>query len=269
MVRNFFTLVIFVVFISCSSDTVSKSDIIDDEKFMEVLKDFHKAEGLIIISRLYDKKNKHDTISLYNYILKKHNISREEFDKTINYYTNHTEEYVPFYDSINNYFLAKKKELEIQLEEDLEKMSPKEQFASKNLWTKKQDWVFSTSKKTDDIKLDFSILTNYKGKYVLSVDVFTSPNLKDIEKRVSLFVNYKDGSKDEATNIKKSIYLKNKKYKHIEVSINTDKNKKVKSISGIVIRFSKDEKRHFHLRNTEIRYIYKKNKKENRQLKIK
>ncbi len=250
MIKHLFIFAVLLIFISCSSDSISKKDIIEDEKFYEILKDFHKSGGIITVARLNDKKHKNDTISPYNYILKKHNISREDFDKTISYYSIHAQEFLPFYDSINNYFLSQKKELEVLMEEQLSKMSPKEQFASKNLWQKKQEWILRGVPKDNPFK--FKVNTNFQGEYIVSFSVFTSPSLPSVEKRIILTVNYKDGTSEIAKTITKT---KLKKYKKIKVSIKTNKNKKVESISGFIISSVKDEKIHFHLKDIEIKFI--------------
>lgn len=253
MARNFFIFLILFVFSNCSSDTIKKSEIIDDDEFIEVLKDFHKSVGIINIAKLNDKKNKNDTISPYNYILKKHNISREKFDKTVQYYANNTEEYIPFYDSINSYFLKEKTKLEKQLEEDLKKMTPKAKFALKNLWTKKQEFIFNGIPKNN--KLKFEIKTKHQGEYILVFDVFSKPKLPIFGSRIEFFATYTDGTIQKSKKRKKTNSPKNKKYDHIKLFLKTDKNKKLKTISGTIIKYKENEKRHFHLKDIEIRFV--------------
>lgn len=250
MLKHFYIFVAIFVFIGCSSNKISKKDIINDGEFYEVLKDFHKAGGIITVARLNDKTHKNDTISPYNYILKKHNISRADFDKTISYYSTHTKEFLPFYDSINNHFLAQKKELELLMEKQLSKMSPKEHFASKNLWTKKQEWILKSIPPENPFK--FNIPTSFQGKYVITANVFMKPNLPEVEKRMVLTANYKDGSSETAKN---AINTKLGKYKKIKISIITDEKKKLKSISGFIISSVKGEKKYFHLKEIEIKYM--------------
>ena len=256
MQRLLYILLGISLLASCSTNKVNKSEIINDDEFIEVLKDFHKSEGIISIAKLNNKTHKNDTISPYNYILKKHNVSRAKFDKTLKYYSNHTSEYIHLYDSINIFFSLKQKELEMQIEEDLKKMTPKQQFASKNLWPKKQEWVLKSIPKNNPFK--FNLNTSFQGKYVLSANVFTSPNIPTIEKRVELLVNYQDGTSEKSHNILKTKW---KNYKRLVATIVTNKNKKVKSISGNIITYIKGEKRHFHLKNIEIKYINKENRK--------
>lgn len=260
MLRLFFLLVLFSIFINCSSDIVKKRDIIEDDKFQELLIDFHKAEGIITIAKLNSKKKKNDTISPYNYILKKHNISRHKFDKTIEYYSNHTEEYVVFYDSINNYFLKQKKDIEELIEVDTEKIKATRLYEKKNLWDKKREWKLDGISKKELLK--FNIPVERHGIYTIIYDVQTKLKFENFKERITIFVNYEDGTSKSSDKVKITDNLKKEKlkgYKHIELSIKTNKNKKLKSISGYIINYKLKAKQNFHIKNIEIKYKEKKN----------
>jgi len=138
MIRLLSLLVIFSMFISCSPDVIKKKDIIEDDNFRDLLIDLHKAEGVITIAKLSIKQNKNDTISPYNFVLKKHNVSRLEFEKTIKYYANHTEEYKLFYDSITSYFDKKKNELELEIKSSFKNVDIKKKAVEKSLKMKEQ-----------------------------------------------------------------------------------------------------------------------------------
>lgn len=260
MLRTLLLLITLSLFIGCSSDTIKKRNILDDDKFRELLIDLHKAEGIITIANLNKKGNKNDTISPYNSVLKKHNVSRSEFDRTIEYYSSHTEEYIVFYDSINNYFLKQKEDIEKLVENDRKESRATRLYEQKNLWNKKTEWKLDSIPEKGFFK--FNISTKRNGIYKIIFDVQTRPKFENFKERVIINANYNDGTSESSNKVKITNNLKKKDlkyFKHIELSIKTNKNKKLKSISGHIISYKPKEKQYFNIKNIEIKYKEKKN----------
>lgn len=93
-----FFLVLFVT--SCSFFVPKEEGVIDEEKFIDVLVDIHFADAVIIVKG-YRHSNDSTTIDLfYDDVLKKHNISRNALNKTINYYSKNINEYDRLYDKV-------------------------------------------------------------------------------------------------------------------------------------------------------------------------
>ncbi len=236
MFKTFIYIILIIALFSCS-DSVKKRDIINEDIFFNLLIDMHKADGIISDMNL-TKDKKSDSISVYNSVLKKNNVSREDFDKTIKYYSLHTDEYLLIYDSLENLFDS------IQSELTKKRIN--------NLWNKNQKWSFNTL----DFKnpLDFDIKEKKYGEYILKAGIFVAPYDEHLEKKIKLYANYDDESVDSSTNIKKIKDLKQNNYEFLTAKIITDKRKTLKSISGTVIKFDNTEKKRIQVKDIELLY---------------
>ncbi len=76
----------------------------EDDIFINVLIDLHMADGIMSSTNIRQDSKNIDSVSLYNYVLKKNDVSRIQFVKTVEYYTLHPEEYAVFYDSVERHF---------------------------------------------------------------------------------------------------------------------------------------------------------------------
>lgn len=236
MDKIFFYIIVLTILFSCS-DSVSKREIINEDDFFNLLIDMHKADGIISDLNL-TKNKKSDSVSVYNSVLKKHNISREYFDKTIKYYSKHTEEYLLIYDSLENYF------------DSIQSMLTKKR--TNNLWKKKEQWSFNTFEFKNP--LDFNIKTKKHGQYFLEYDISEIPEDTILTSRIKMFANYSDDSKDSAVNVEKTKSLRGKDFEHIKININTDKRKKLNSISGNILDFDNSKKAGVRIKNIELHF---------------
>lgn len=246
----FFNLLI----ISCNdSSKVRKSEIISDNEFIDILIDLHKADGIIISSDLRNKNKERDSISLYNYVLKKHNVSRLKFSKTVKYYSIHIEEYNLFYDSINNYFTDLQENLKKEIEKEKEKLKEdrKKQKDPENLWVLKDTWELPKDGETNPIA--FKIQAKKHGTYTLQASIKIFRDDKSVNQRMTIIANYKDGSKDMNS---AGSMIKDERFERYEVSINTNKNKALKSISGWILDHSKGTKsKHISVKNIKLKFV--------------
>jgi hypothetical protein len=97
-------LIIFLFFFISACD---KGPPIPEEKFIKVYVDF-----LIIQDTSTAETFSLDSIKTF--VFKRHNISPEQYDKTINYYNSQPEKWVAFFDSATAYAEGLKKEAEKQ-----------------------------------------------------------------------------------------------------------------------------------------------------------
>ncbi len=95
-----YILLIIALFLFTQCDNSDKKDIIEQDKFIDILVDIHIADAIISNKGFYDGNLKDSTKSYYNYVLKKHNISRASFDKSMEYYSKDTESYLKLYDKV-------------------------------------------------------------------------------------------------------------------------------------------------------------------------
>jgi len=93
----FFVLLLINIFSCSKADLPTYSQDIDKDTLIEILVDIHLADAMLAEKQLFDKNFEDTKISYYNYVYKKHNITRVEFNKTIEYYSYNPAEYVTIY----------------------------------------------------------------------------------------------------------------------------------------------------------------------------
>ncbi len=91
-------LFLLMFFVECESS--DNYEIIDEDKFITILADLHFTDAFMANKGFYDGNLKDSTTSYYNYVLKKHNISRASFDHSMAYYSKSTEKYLQIYDKV-------------------------------------------------------------------------------------------------------------------------------------------------------------------------
>ncbi len=95
-----YILLIFTLFCLSDCKKSEDKDIVPEDKFIDVLVDIHIADAVMSDKGLYDGSLKDVKKSYYHYVLKKHNLSRQSFDKSLEYYSQHGEVYVKMYDKV-------------------------------------------------------------------------------------------------------------------------------------------------------------------------
>ncbi len=249
-------IIISIIFIlGCNSgDKIRKKDILKKKEFISVLIDIHKADGIIQFKNLQEKNKTTDSASLYNYVLKKHNVSREKFRKTIDYYTVHNEDYLIIYDSVQSYFNKKEKELQFAADTDRkkEKESVKKNLKdTADLWNLKKEWNLPEDGKKNPIP--FKIITDKQGIYILKARIKVFKDDGSVNQRMTIIANYTDGTKDVNSN---GTMVKDGEFGNFDVSIITNKKKKLKYISGWLFDHSKGTKsKHVQIRDVSLKRI--------------
>jgi len=254
MVRIFLIFLVVSLFLSCSeSDEIKKRDIIDDDVFLNLLIDMHQAEGVISASNIKLNRRKRDSVSIYNFVLKKHNVSRQDFNNTVKYYTFHTDEYLVFYDSINSHFKAVNSEIKAELEKE-RKIKQEEALKKKdtlNLWKLKNEWILPDDGEKNPIA--YKIIRKKHGQYKLKAKIKIFRDDKSVNQRMTIIANYTDGTKDINS---AGTIVKDGKFEVYTVSVSTNKNKELKSISGWILDHSKNTgKKHAHVKDISLKYI--------------
>ncbi len=265
--NKYFIILIFILILhSCSDQNDKKSKVLDKNDFIAVLIDLHIAEGLIEKRHIDIKNSLKDSISISNSILRNKHISKNDFIKTLEYYSTRTDEYLVIYDSIRAILNRKEGILDNLVEEKkanknlLAKDSVKKDTTE--LWELKKKWNLPA----DGIKnpIPFTIKATQHGIYTLKALIKIYPDDKTIKQRMTIIANYSDKTKDINSN---GTMLKNGKFEPYEVRISTNPKKELVSISGWLFDHSKGTgKKHIEikdvsLKRTKNKKIYKNDKK--------
>ncbi len=102
MIKRFLYLIVFFSLISCSSKNKAPSSIIQPEEMKSVLWDVMRAQNLAIsVSRSDTTTNTiAETKALTQRIFEIHKISKEDFDKSYNWYLRHPDLMKVMFDSL-------------------------------------------------------------------------------------------------------------------------------------------------------------------------
>ena len=89
-----------VLLLACNSKPKTPKDILPKEKMIEILVDFQLVESAVLQKQNHQQDVKFYTNYYYDYILKKHKVSRKEFKHSLDYYKNNMEEMDNIYQEI-------------------------------------------------------------------------------------------------------------------------------------------------------------------------
>jgi len=236
-----YAIIGLLLFGNCKKDR--HTGIIPKKKFTQILLEIHIADALLTKENKIDAKLKYpDSLSYYNQIFKKFNISREQFYNSITYYMQDMQSFVDIeksvIDSLNFRF---------QLLDSLERLSLKKQ----DLWQKKRNWSLPDDGVTNAIP--FKIIANKSGTYTLMAEILLYPDdmSKDLKMRIK--VDYTDGTSDERT---VKIVGRNAVWQQYTITLTTNPKKQIKGfISGEVLSFANSTTyMHLQVRNIMLTY---------------
>lgn len=192
---------ISIFFIGCSGNSI-----IPKKDMVLILKQIYVTDGVVSISESSNYVYK-DSIAYYEPILQKYGYTSAEFDSSIKYYAQRTEELDEILDKVI-LELSKHQEL---LEKDSLKMKDSADSLinlEENLWPHKAKWDM-TIDHTYNPSLSFSIPVVGKGTFTVSFDAQVFPQDKSEETRAYLYFYYDDKSPTgRRSNVISDYYIK-------------------------------------------------------------
>jgi len=96
-VKSFLFLFLFTLLISCNND---KSRLLQKEKFVEVLIEYHLVDGIAQTQMLGSAVPPNDSVALMDSILMLKKIDKKIFQNTLSYYSQHLKEFSKVYDDV-------------------------------------------------------------------------------------------------------------------------------------------------------------------------
>ena len=106
---------LMIVLLACSSEKPKKEErpesILSQEKMVAILTDVQLIEGAITKKLIDEKEGKKHVKEVYAATFEKHNITKEVFDESMEYYQKDTEKLEKIYDEVLNELSKKKAEL--------------------------------------------------------------------------------------------------------------------------------------------------------------
>ncbi|MBN1252902.1 MAG: DUF4296 domain-containing protein [Bacteroidales bacterium] len=250
---------ILLILSSCSNKETDEN--ISKEKFILVLADLHKSNAILSDFGLYDSKLKDRNASYYNYVFKKYNITRAQFDNTVKYYSENLDDYVIIYDQvIKNY---EKEEITLDsivnmfdipklVLDSIEKINNGDSvwidiWGTKKYWSIPEEGEFNT--------ITYKQKFSEQCKFKLKTEILIFQDDSCINPHILLEIFYKDKTKD--TFIKDSLNKDDRWHKYLLEAV-TDTLKKPDYILCKVYNHDKKIKpKHAELRNISLKkYVF-------------
>ncbi len=230
-------ILLISLFFSCTKN--EDTEIIEREKFVNILTELHITEGIMTDKGWYDGRLPDSTKSYYSFVLKKYDISRVKFDNSLAYYSANLEDLMKIYDEvivkINNKIPKKFDSNSIYniignaIEEAKMRHDPSLRFGIKGteLWAQKNYFNFPVDTSRTALKLEKEI--KHQCLLVLNADYMILPKNKSNKIKMNMIVLYKDTTADT---LEKQIKIKNDKWDNQYLVFKTDSSKtpiKIKS----------------------------------------
>jgi len=238
-------IIIIIFFSNCKKNTERNSDVLSKEQFITILTDMHFTDGVLFASKLNKRMDK-EKVSMYNYVFKKNDISRADFDATVLYYTQHTDKYQELYKEVLARLEKQKTEINALKEPEII-----EELDSLNLWPLKSSWNLPQDGKTNPIS--YKIYSDIGGTYVIDADILRFTDDKSSNLRMTIMALYEDGTKDMNSI---GTIVKDNKFHNYKTFVTINSNKELKEISGWILDHSEGTlSKHIKVKNIEIRRL--------------
>ena len=175
---KYLPLIGLVFLLSCSETGCRRErDILSRKIMIEVLADLHLAEGVASSRGFAANHPRMDTLDFYSPVFEKHEITREQFEKTIRHYTSLPGEFDRVYEEVIEKMTRKSAEVdELLIEEARDALG--------NLWNQKIVWKFPADT-SNRIRVD--IPAKQTGTYTFSAQIRLSQEDYATEPKVSLW----------------------------------------------------------------------------------
>ncbi len=228
MKNIFLTLVLTsVIFIGCTSKkNKPEGKILSRKEMVSFLIDLHITDAVLIQEMKNDNRlpeEIRDSVSYYNYLLKKYGINYSDFHRSLEHYMQNPQSLQFIYTQVLD-SLQKKQQYWDSVQHVVLK--------KKNLWPYDLAYKIPNSK-TEEDSLPFTIKIDKNGIYELSQDVKIYPDDKTQRLSMMMKVVYSDNSSDS---VYMMLYKRDKMFHTYTLRLKTDSTKTPVKLEGFLLR---------------------------------
>ncbi len=171
-----------LIAISCSGH--QRKYIIPQNKFVDVLVDIHLADAIALEYRPEYSGFVLDSAELYGSVFRKHDITKEQFDSTMSYYSSHPSDFQKVYNKVIGKINLLRNEL---LEPDTVSAEPEEV-----VWFDDRTYAFPEISPSGNI--DISVPLPASGSYTLSATIKLYADDESLDPRIGIYYWYDNNS---------------------------------------------------------------------------
>ena len=244
LIRNILIFILLVMFLSSCHNYNRTSNyggrIISRTKMIHFLIDLHKTDEILKSYDLSDKNlSRHDSISYYNYLLKKYKINYSDFERSLAYYFSKTEQFYDLYKIVLD---------SIQREHDILDKARTRKMKDFNLWKGKQFYFIPFHDYTED-SIPFRIRYPKPGRYALSAEIEVYNDDQTYNFHMVMYAKYANGLVDS---VSKRIFLKDSKFHKYTVYLNLSDTVQPVELYGNLLAYTKTIYMHVKVRNIRL-----------------
>ncbi len=263
LIRNILIFSFIAILVASCNRTSNKSNykgrIISKTKMIHFLIDLHKTDEILKSYDLSDRNlSTHDSLSYYNYLLKKYKINYSDFERSLAYYFSNTEQFYQMYNIVLD---------SIRKEHNILDSSQLGNRKNKNLWRGRQYYLIPFHDYTED-SIPFRIKYPKPGKYILTAEIAVYNDDQTYNFHMLMYAKYANGLVDS---VKKRIFLKDSKFHKYTLKINLTDTVQPVELGGNLLAYTKTIYMHVKVRNIwltrqpilDLNRLLKKHKKKN------
>lgn len=179
--RGIILLMLIALVFACRPDKIRKADTIPEKKLIPLLVDLYLLQGSFHSPVVFRNYGGIDSTALFGNLFEKHGVTREELDRTLDYYSARPDKLEKIYQKL----LVQLTQLETKLQEpDTKSGNPV------NLWNQQKKWSLAGNK--DVSKLPFVIPLKGPGTYTIQVRLRLHDDDQSVNPRLTAYFWYKD-----------------------------------------------------------------------------
>ena len=191
---RYISIVITLLFflpLACSNpeERIKRSDIIPEEDLVPLLVDIHLSEGLLVLSKVNKKYPGRDSVSNYIDVINKHGFEKEDFDKTIHFYSNKPDELNEIYELV----ISELSKMEGRIVSPVRYTDEAARQMKRNYWNRKREWHLPQDGEKEQI--GFKIPVYITGTYSLSARIKMYKDDESVNPSVFVYYWYDNGSR--------------------------------------------------------------------------
>jgi hypothetical protein len=93
-------IVLILYFFGCSNDNNVPKGLLSEDSLVRIIVDMHLADAILIDPLVQQKQFVINKTKFYNAVLKKHCLTKEEFQKNINFYSDNPDRFDKVYEKV-------------------------------------------------------------------------------------------------------------------------------------------------------------------------
>ena len=244
-------IALFFLIVSCSEHEkrIQKKDTIQPEELVLLISDIHLADAILAMPTYLRRIPGKDSLSNYQDIFDKHGSTLEQFETTLQYYSDHPLEFELIYEKVVNNLSKLDSEIKSQRFENQDPDEPE------NLWEERPEWKFPED--GSQIKMPFSIPAERMGFYFIRARIKMYNDDESVKPKVIAYFWYDDGTEEgKIIYFPESRIPKNDEWQYHSISLKAS-DPKITHLKGFLLSndtLSGDWSKHVDIENISIRF---------------